>query len=61
MVWKGVELSASVGGFSVDFGGQCCLSSDDQSIQERGRTAWLYLHCELDMKSEASGVSKELL
>jgi hypothetical protein len=33
-----VEIMASVGGFSVDFGGQCCLLPDDQNIQERNHT-----------------------
>jgi hypothetical protein len=32
-----VELSASVGGFPVDFGGQCTLFRDDQYIQKGNR------------------------
>jgi hypothetical protein len=33
-----VEVLASVGGFSVDFGGQCCLFPDDQNVQKRNCT-----------------------
>jgi hypothetical protein len=33
------EISASAGGFSVDFGGKCHLFSDDQNIQRRNCTA----------------------
>jgi hypothetical protein len=35
MVGTEVEMSASVGGFNVDFGGQCRLLPDDRNIQER--------------------------
>jgi hypothetical protein len=38
MVRVEVEVSASVGGFPVDFGGQCRLFPDDQNIQKRNRT-----------------------
>jgi hypothetical protein len=31
------ELSSSVGGFSVDFGGQCRIFAVDRSIQKRRR------------------------
>jgi hypothetical protein len=41
MVRIEVEISASVGGFSVEFGGQCRLLSADQNIQERNYSAWL--------------------
>jgi hypothetical protein len=44
------EISASVGGFAVDFGGQCRLLPDDQNIQDSDRTAWFYFHSELDGK-----------
>jgi hypothetical protein len=46
MVRFEVEVSASVGGFSVDFGGQCRLFSDDRKIQKRNRTDCF--HSELD-------------
>jgi hypothetical protein len=48
MVRIDVEISASVDGFSVDFGGQCRLFPDDQNVQKRNRTVWLYFHSELD-------------
>jgi hypothetical protein len=38
MVRVEVEMSVSVGGFPVDFGGQCRLFPDDQNIQEGNRT-----------------------
>jgi hypothetical protein len=38
MVRFEVEMSASVGGFSVDFGDQCRTFPDDQNIQKRNRT-----------------------
>jgi hypothetical protein len=34
MVRFQVEISASVGGFPVDFVGQCCLFPDDQSFKK---------------------------
>jgi hypothetical protein len=37
MVSYEVEVSASVGGFPVDFGGQCHLYPDDQNIQKVNR------------------------
>jgi hypothetical protein len=42
MVRSEVEISASVGGFSVNFGGQCRLVSDDLKIQKRNRTVRLF-------------------
>jgi hypothetical protein len=33
-----VEISASVGGFPVDFGGWCFLFPDDQNIKKGNRT-----------------------
>jgi hypothetical protein len=48
MVRIEAEISASVGGFAVDFGGQCRLPLDDQNIQDKDRPAWLYFHGELD-------------
>jgi hypothetical protein len=47
MVRIEVEISANVGGCSVDFGGQCRLHPDDQNIQERNLTVWPYVHGEL--------------
>jgi hypothetical protein len=44
MVKFEVERLASVGGFSLNFGGQCCLFADGQDIQKMG----LYFHVELD-------------
>jgi hypothetical protein len=38
MVTIEVEMSASVGGFSVDFGVQRRLLPDDQNMQESNRT-----------------------
>jgi hypothetical protein len=35
MVGVEVEISASMDGFPVDFGGQCHPLSDDQNIQKR--------------------------
>jgi hypothetical protein len=35
MVRFEVEICASVGGFSVDFGGQCHVFTDNQNIQKR--------------------------
>jgi hypothetical protein len=34
MVRVEAEMPASVGGFPVDFGGQCCLFPDDQNIKK---------------------------
>jgi hypothetical protein len=33
-----VEILGSVGGFPVDFGGQCQPFRDEQNIQKRNRT-----------------------
>jgi hypothetical protein len=55
------EISASVGGFSVDFGCQCHLLPDDQNIQERNRTIWLYFHGELDEKPRTIKVADKIL
>jgi hypothetical protein len=38
MVGVEVEISASVGGFPVDFAGQCRLLPDDQNTQKGNRT-----------------------
>jgi hypothetical protein len=38
MVRFEAEISASVGGFPIYFGGQCCLFPDDQNIQKRNNT-----------------------
>jgi hypothetical protein len=46
MVRTEVEITASMGGFSVDFGGHCRLLPDGQTTQERNHTD--YLHGELD-------------
>jgi hypothetical protein len=43
-----IEISASVDGFSVTFGGQCHPVPDDQNIQKRNRTVSPYFHSELD-------------
>jgi hypothetical protein len=42
MVRVEVEVSASVGGFPVDFGGQCRPFPDDQSIKKGNRTVRLF-------------------
>jgi hypothetical protein len=34
-----IDVSASAGGFSVDFGGQCHFFPDDQNVQKRNRIA----------------------
>jgi hypothetical protein len=39
MVGFEAEISASVSGVSVDFGGQCRLFPDDENIQKTNRTA----------------------
>jgi hypothetical protein len=38
MVRFEVEISASVGGFPVDFGGHCHFLPDDENIQKRNHT-----------------------
>jgi hypothetical protein len=48
MVRLEVEILTSVGGFPVDFGGQCHLFPDDQNIQTGNHTVSLYFHSELD-------------
>jgi hypothetical protein len=50
MVGFEAGISASVDGFSVDFGDQCHLFSDDQNIQVWNHTIWLYFHSELAEK-----------
>jgi hypothetical protein len=57
MVTSETEISANVGGVSADFGGQCHLFPDDQNIQKRNHTVWLYFYSELDeLKKENSVV-----
>jgi hypothetical protein len=48
MVRVEVQVSVSVGGLPVDFGGQRCLFLDDQNIKKDNLTVWLYFHVELD-------------
>jgi hypothetical protein len=48
MVRVEVEVSAIVGGFPVDFGGQCRLFPDNQNMKKGNCTVWLYFHDELD-------------
>jgi hypothetical protein len=38
MVRAEVEILANVGGVSIDFGGQCRLFPDDQTIPKRNHT-----------------------
>jgi hypothetical protein len=42
MVRIQVEISASVGGRSVGFGGHCSIFPDDHNIQEDNHTAGLF-------------------
>jgi hypothetical protein len=37
------EILDIAGGFSVEFGSQCRHLPDDQNIQEKIHTAWLYI------------------
>jgi hypothetical protein len=48
MVRIEIDILASVGGLSVEFGGQCHLLADDQNNQKKNRTVLLYFHGELD-------------
>jgi hypothetical protein len=43
-----VEMSASVGGFSLHFCGQCHLFFDDQNVQKNNCIVRLCLHSKLD-------------
>jgi hypothetical protein len=61
MVRVEVELSASVGGFPVDFGGQCRHFPVDQNIKKDNGTVWLYFHGELDGRPSTIEVADELL
>jgi hypothetical protein len=45
-----LEMSTSVGWFSVDLGSQSCLLPVDQNIQEKNHSARHCFHCELDGK-----------
>jgi hypothetical protein len=47
MIRSEVEISASVGEFSVNFSGQCDPFADDQNIQKRNRFVGLYFHSSL--------------
>jgi hypothetical protein len=48
MVRIEVEILVTVGGFSVDLGGQHHLLPDDQNTQEGNCTVSLYFHGQLD-------------
>jgi hypothetical protein len=39
-----------VGGFSVDFGGQCRYLPNEKNIQEENHIIWLDFHGQLDGK-----------
>jgi hypothetical protein len=61
MVRFEVEISTSVGGLSVNFSGQCRPFPDDQYIQKRNCTVWLYFHSELDGRPQTIEVVEEIL
>jgi hypothetical protein len=57
MVRTEVEILASVGGFSVVFGGHL----DNKNIQERNCTIWFYFHGELDGRLRTIKVAEDIL
>jgi hypothetical protein len=48
MVGIEVEILVIVGAFSIDFDSNRHLFLDDQNVQERNHTVWLYFHGELN-------------
>jgi hypothetical protein len=60
MVILEVEVSASVGGFPVDFGGECRLFPDE-NIQKRSRTVWFSVHSKFDGRPQTAEVAGEIL
>jgi hypothetical protein len=61
MVRFKVKISAIVGGLPLNFRGQCHPFLDDQNIQKRNCTVWLYFHIELDGRPLTVEVAEGIL